>query len=107
MRLVLQSSSQSVTIQAEGETLEQIPSVGKTGTMLADIPQSVSIIGHELSESQGNLELADTVHNASGVIQGGSDGLDLSTDSRFAGLKRGSTTMGFRMATNAMEFRTR
>ena len=74
VRLALQSASQSITVQGDADSLEQIPTVGKTGTMLEDIPQSISIISHQLSDSQGDLELADTVRNASGIIQGGTDG---------------------------------
>jgi iron complex outermembrane recepter protein len=74
VRLALQSASQSITVQGDGERFEQVPAVGKTGTMLQDIPQSIVVISHQLSDSQGDLVLQDTVRNASGVIQGGTDG---------------------------------
>jgi iron complex outermembrane receptor protein len=74
VRLALQSASQSITVQGDGDRFEQVPTVGKTGTMLQDIPQSIVVISHQLSDSQGDLVLQDTVRNASGVIQGGTDG---------------------------------
>src|SRR6202012_1817675 len=45
--------------------------LGKTGTILQDFPQSLSIIGHGLSEQPGDFVLLYTVLNASGIIKGG------------------------------------
>lgn len=95
VQLVLQSASQSITVQGDEDTLEQIPTVGKTGTMLEDIPQSISIISHQLSESQGDLELADTVRNASGVIQGGTDGFGFADRFQIRGLEARIYNDGF------------
>jgi iron complex outermembrane recepter protein len=95
VQLVLQSASQSITVQGDGDTLEQIPTVGKTGTMLEDIPQSISIISHQLSDSQGDLELADTVRNASGVIQGGTDGFGFADRFQIRGLEARIYNDGF------------
>ncbi|MEI9980623.1 MAG: TonB-dependent receptor [Edaphobacter sp.] len=95
VRLVLQSASQSITVQGDADTLEEIPNVGKTGTMLEDIPQSVSIISHQLSDAQGDLELADTVRNASGVIQGGSDGFGFGDRFQIRGLEARIYNDGF------------
>ncbi len=95
VRLALQSASQSISVQGEGETLEQIPTVGKTGTMLEDIPQSVSVISHQLSDSQGDLELANTVRNASGVIQGGTDGFGFGDRFQIRGLEARIYNDGF------------
>jgi iron complex outermembrane receptor protein len=95
VQLVLQPASQSITVQGDEETLEQIPTVGKTGTMLEDIPQSISIISHQLLESQGDLELADTVRNASGVIQGGTDGFGFADRFQIRGLEARIYNDGF------------
>ena len=95
VRLALQSGSQSITVQGDAETLEQVPTVGKTGTMLEDIPQSISVIGHQLSESQGDLELHDTVRNASGVIQGGTDGFGFADRFQIRGLEARIYNDGF------------
>ncbi len=95
VRLTLQSASQSITVQSDKDTLEQTPSVGKTGTMLEDLPQSVAVIGHQLSDLQGDLELADTVHNASGVIQGGTDGFGFADRFQIRGLEARIYNDGF------------
>jgi iron complex outermembrane receptor protein len=95
VRLALQSASQSITVQGDGDSLEQVPTVGKTGTMLEDIPQSVFVISHQLSESQADLELADTVRNASGVIQGGTDGFGFADRFQIRGLEARIYNDGF------------
>ncbi len=95
VQLALQSASQSINVQGDGETLEQIPTVGKTGTMLEDIPQSVSVISHQLSDSQGDLVLQDTVRNASGVIQGGTDGFGFADRFQIRGLEARIYNDGF------------
>jgi iron complex outermembrane recepter protein len=95
VQLALQSASQSITVQGGGDSLEQIPTVGKTGTMLEDIPQSVFVISHQLSDSQGDLQLADTVRNASGVIQGGTDGFGFVDRFQIRGLEARIYNDGF------------
>lgn len=85
----------SITVQAEQQTLEQIPSVGKTGTMVQDIPQSIPVIGHALSESQGDLSLQGTVRNASGIIQGGTDGFGFADRFQIRGLEARIYNDGF------------
>ncbi len=86
VQLAFQSASHSITVQGDLETLEQVPTVGKTGTMLEDIPQSISVISRALSDSQGDLELQDTIRNASGVIQGGTDGFGFADRFQIQGL---------------------
>ncbi len=95
VQLALQSASQSITVQGDIETFEQVPTVGKTGTMLEDIPQSISVIGRALSDSQGDLELQDTVRNASGVIQGGTDGFGFADRFQIRGLEARIYNDGF------------
>jgi iron complex outermembrane recepter protein len=95
VRLSLQSASQSVTVQGNAESLEQTPTVGKTGTMIEDIPQSISVIGHQLSSSQGDLVLQDTVRNASGIIQGGTDGFGFADRFQIRGLEARIFNDGF------------
>lgn len=95
VQLGLQSASQSITVQGDSDTLEQVPTVGKTGTILEDIPQSISIVSHALSESQGDLELHDTVRNASGVIQGGTDGFGFADRFQIRGLEARIYNDGF------------
>lgn len=93
--LALQSGSQSIVVQGDAETLEQVPTVGKTGTMLEDIPQSIAVISHRLSDSQGDLALQDTVRNASGVIQGGTDGFGFADRFQIRGLEARIYNDGF------------
>jgi iron complex outermembrane recepter protein len=71
--LQLESASQSVTVQGDEKSLEQIPTVGKTATKLEDLPISVQVISRDLVDAQGGIELKDTLRNSSGVGQGGSD----------------------------------
>jgi iron complex outermembrane receptor protein len=95
VQLQLESASQSITVQGDVETLEQVPTVGKTGTVLQDIPQSISVVGHRLSEQQGDLALQDTVRNASGVIQGGTDGFGFADRFQIRGLEARIFNDGF------------
>jgi iron complex outermembrane receptor protein len=55
--------------------LQQAPSLGKTGTKLEDLPTSVQIINRDVINQQGDRTVQDSVQNASGVVQGGQDGL--------------------------------
>ena len=73
VRLTLEDAAQSVTVQETGSPLLQAPTVGKTGTNIEDLPSSVEVINRDLVDAQGGVTLADTIRNASGVGQGGSD----------------------------------
>ena len=58
-----------------GPPLQQVPSLGKTGTKLADLPASVQIIPREVLTEQGTQTLKDSINNASGITFGGQDSL--------------------------------
>ncbi len=58
-----------------GPPLQQAPSLGKTGTKLADLPVSVQIIPREVLSEQGTTTLRDAITNASGINAGGQDSL--------------------------------
>src|SRR5580698_1432400 len=58
-----------------GPPLQQAPSLGKTGTKLADIPASVQIIPRQVVTEQGGTLLRDAIWNASGINSGGQDSL--------------------------------
>jgi iron complex outermembrane receptor protein len=49
------------------------PALSKTGTKLEDLPSSVQVIDRALIDSQGGKTLKDTITDASGIAQGGSD----------------------------------
>jgi iron complex outermembrane receptor protein len=96
VKLKLESATQSVTVTAESSRpLEEMPSVGKTGTMIEDIPSSVQVIGHALVESQGGISLRDTIRNASGIIQGGSDGFGFGDKFQIRGVEARIYNDGF------------
>jgi iron complex outermembrane recepter protein len=95
VKLKVESASQSVTVKADQESLEAVPNVGKTGTMLEDMPQSVQVIGRDLVNAQGDLELKDTIRNSSGVIQGGSDGFGFGDRFQIRGLEARIYNDGF------------
>jgi len=57
-----------------GPSLQQAPSLGKTGTKLQDLPASVQIIPREVLNQQGATLLRDAITNASGIVEGGQDG---------------------------------
>ncbi len=52
--------------------LEQAPAMDKTGTKLADLPQSVVVVPRAVVTDQGGTNLSDAVHNVSGINLGGS-----------------------------------
>jgi iron complex outermembrane receptor protein len=52
--------------------LQQVAAVGKTGTKLADLPQSVVIVPREVVREQGGTSLRDAVRDVSGINEGGS-----------------------------------
>ena len=56
-----------------GPPLQQAPSLGKTGTKLADIPASVQVIPRTVVTEQGGTLLRDAIWNASGINSGGQD----------------------------------
>ena len=58
-----------------GPPLQQAPSLGKTGTKLADLPASVQIIPRTVVTEEGGTLLRDAIWNASGVNSGGQDSL--------------------------------
>jgi len=68
-------SSSSINAGNSGPPLQQVASVGKTGTKLEDLPVSVQIVPREVINQQGVTTLRDTVYNASGVNFGGQDSL--------------------------------
>jgi iron complex outermembrane receptor protein len=95
VRLTLESASQSVTVKANGEPLQQVPTVGKTGTEIEDLPTSVQIISRELVDAQGGIELKDAIRNSSGVVQGGSDGFGFGDKFQIRGLEARIYNDGF------------
>ena len=60
-------------IESQAKPLEVAPSASKLGTRLEDLPGAVTIIDREIVDQQGGVALKDTLRNASGVLQGGSD----------------------------------
>jgi len=68
-------SSSSINAGNSGPPLQQVASVGKTGTKLEDLPASVQIVPREVINQQGITSLRDTVTNASGINFGGQDSL--------------------------------
>lgn len=44
----------------------------KTGTKLADLPQSVVVVPRSVVTEQGGTSLSDAIHNVSGINLGGS-----------------------------------
>ena len=56
-------------------TPDYVPSLGKTGTKLEDLPTNVQIIPREIINQQGDTMLRQAITNASGVNQGGQDSL--------------------------------
>jgi iron complex outermembrane recepter protein len=51
--------------------LQQAPSLSKTGTALADLPQSVVVVPRTVVVEQGGSSVADAIRDVSGVNQGG------------------------------------
>jgi iron complex outermembrane recepter protein len=58
-----------------GPPLQQVPSSGKTGTEIANLPVSIQIIPSEILTQQGTTTLKESVTNASGINTGGQDSL--------------------------------
>jgi iron complex outermembrane recepter protein len=78
-----------------GPPLQQAPSLGKTGTKLADLPMSVQIIPREVLNEQGTITLRDALTNASGVNYGGQDSLGYFDHFLIRGLNAQVYTDGF------------
>lgn len=95
VKMAIASASQSVTVQGDGESLQQVPLAGKTGTKLEDIPSSIQIIDHTLIREQGDIKLKDTIRNSSGVIQGGTDGFGFNDHFQIRGLEARIYNDGF------------
>jgi iron complex outermembrane receptor protein len=78
-----------------GPSLQQAPSLGKTGTKLEDLPASVQIIPREVLTEQGTTTLRDAVTNASGINTGGQDSLGYFDHFLIRGLNAQVYTDGF------------
>src|SRR5665213_1730483 len=78
-----------------GPSLQQAPSLGKTGTRLADLPASVQIIPREVVTDQGGTLLRDAINNASGITFGGQDSLGYFDHFLIRGLNAQVYTDGF------------
>ncbi len=78
-----------------GPPLQQAPSLGKTGTKLADLPASVQIIPREVVTEQGGTLLRDAITNASGINSGGQDSLGYFDHFLIRGLNAQVYTDGF------------
>jgi iron complex outermembrane recepter protein len=78
-----------------GPPLQQAPSLGKTGTKLADLPASVQIIPREVVTEQGGTLLRDAINNASGINSGGQDSLGYFDHFLIRGLNAQVYTDGF------------
>jgi iron complex outermembrane receptor protein len=78
-----------------GPPLQQAPSLGKTGTKLADLPASVQIIPREVVTEQGGTLLRDAINNASGITSGGQDSLGYFDHFLIRGLNAQVYTDGF------------
>jgi iron complex outermembrane receptor protein len=78
-----------------GPPLQQAPSLGKTGTKLADLPASVQIIPREVVTEQGGTLLRDAISNASGINSGGQDSLGYFDHFLIRGLNAQVYTDGF------------
>jgi iron complex outermembrane recepter protein len=78
-----------------GPPLQQAPSLGKTGTKLADLPVSVQIIPREVVTEQGGTLLRDAINNASGINSGGQDSLGYFDHFLIRGLNAQVYTDGF------------
>jgi len=95
VQLKLEATSQSVTVKDSSALLEVQPSVGKTGTLIEDIPNSVQIIGHLRAEEQGDVSLRETIRNSSGIIQGGADGFGFGDKFQIRGMEARIYNDGF------------
>jgi iron complex outermembrane receptor protein len=74
VKLNVEAVSQSVVVEVDGMPLQDVPTVGKTGTKIEELPSSVQVIDRTLVDSQGGEDLKDAIRNSSGVGQGGGDG---------------------------------
>jgi iron complex outermembrane recepter protein len=75
VKLRVGAVSESITVEvADDHPLLEVPTVGKTGTKIEELPSSVQVINHDQVDAQGGIALKDAIRNSSGVGQGGSDG---------------------------------
>jgi iron complex outermembrane receptor protein len=88
-------SSSSINAGNSGPPLQQVASVGKTGTKLEDLPVSVQIVPREVINQQGVTTLRDAVYNASGINFGGQDSLGYFDHFLIRGLNAQVYTDGF------------
>ena len=61
-------------VRVEGEdrrSLRRVPTMGKTGTALQDLPASIQIITRDITEQRGETSLREAIRNVSGVSEGG------------------------------------
>src|SRR5690242_17327598 len=56
---------------ADQRLLHRVPSLGKTGTELQDLPASIQIISRDITEQRGETTLREAIRNVSGVTEGG------------------------------------
>jgi len=56
---------------AHPRSLRQVPMMGKTGTALEDLPASIEIISHEVTDQRGETTLREAIRNVSGLSEGG------------------------------------
>jgi iron complex outermembrane receptor protein len=92
---VTAADSNSLNAGNSGPALQQTPSLGKTGTKLADLPVSVQIINRDVINQQGTTTLRDAVNNASGINFGGQDSLGYFDHFLIRGLNAQVYTDGF------------
>ena len=60
-----------VVTAARTTDFDQVVSVDKTGTPIADIPRSIQVIPRALADQQGAVRLTDVLRDVSGLSQGG------------------------------------
>src|SRR5690348_1187633 len=56
---------------ARQQSLRYVPTLGKTGTRLEDLPASIQIISRDVTEQRGETSLREAIRNVSGVSEGG------------------------------------
>ncbi len=74
--IILAPAKVNTTVTVTGSDaypLEVAPVAGKTATKLEDLPGAITIVDRAIVEEQGGVALKDTLRNASGIAQGGSD----------------------------------
>src|SRR5690348_17093707 len=56
---------------ARQQSLRYVPTLGKTGTRLEDLPASIQIISRDITEQRGETSPREAIRNVSGVSEGG------------------------------------